>query len=144
MCGIGDEGALLIEGALETLEDAFEGVGERGEFRGFAGGCGRVKGPRFGGDLAGEGCEFAQRGEAAVQYPRDKRAGDENEEEHAGGVEFDGSIDGMPDVFGRGSIDDGDEAEMAAANFAGIDNPRTGETEKTVALVRDLRSEEAV
>ena len=41
MGGIADEGVLLNEGALETLQDTLDGVGERGEFgvvRALAGG----------------------------------------------------------------------------------------------------------
>jgi hypothetical protein len=30
MSGIADEGTLLLEGGLEALENAFEGMGERG------------------------------------------------------------------------------------------------------------------
>jgi len=44
VCSVGDEGALLVEGALESLEYAFEGVGEGGELGGFASGGGGMKG----------------------------------------------------------------------------------------------------
>ena len=100
MCGVGDEGALLIEGALETLKNAFNGAGERSEFGRIASGGWWMEGPRICGDVAGESCEFAQRGEPAMEDKGDERPGDEDEEKHAGGVELDGSVDGMPDALG--------------------------------------------
>jgi hypothetical protein len=101
VCRVGDEGALLVEGALETLERTFEGMRERGQFGGLARGGGGMEGPRVRGDFAGKGCEFAQRCESAVENPGDERTGDEDEEKHAGGVELDGAVDGVPDVFSR-------------------------------------------
>jgi len=79
-----------------------------------------------------------------VEHQGDERTSNDDEEKHACGVELDGSIDGMPEVLGGGAVDDGDETEMASGDFTGIDDARTGETEKTVALVGDFRGEETV
>jgi hypothetical protein len=103
-----------------------------------------MKGPGFSGDFACEVCELAEGGETAVENPGDERPSDEDEEKHASAVELNGSVDGMPDVLGRRSIDNGDEPKMSATNLAGIDDARTGKTEKTVALVSEVRLEEAV
>jgi len=144
VCRVGDEGALLIEGALQSLEDAFESMGERSEFGGFAGGGGRMEGPGIGGDVAGEGCEFAKRRKTSVKDPCDEGPSNDDEEEHAGGVELYGSEDGVPDVLGGCAVEDDDEAEVATGNFAGIDDARTCETQETVAMVVNFRCEEAV
>ncbi len=45
VCGVGDEGALLHERALEPLQHALDGVGQRSQFAGGAGAGGRIELP---------------------------------------------------------------------------------------------------
>jgi len=144
MRGVGDEGALLIEGSLETQERTFQSMSKRREFSGLVCGCGRIESPRICRNVSRKSGELAQRRKATMEDPRDERTCDENEQKHAGGIELDGAIDGMPDVLSGRSVEDGDEAEVTAAGLAGIDDARTGETEEPVVAVVHLGTEEAI
>lgn len=139
MGGVAYEGALLLEGALQALQDALKGAGERGQFRGGArAGRGREL-PGIDGDLGGERGQLAQRKQAAVEQPGNERTGDEEKEEAAGGVELDRAANGMPDVGGGRAVKDGDLTELAAAVLGGVDGAGTLDAEQAVAVAVDLR-----
>jgi hypothetical protein len=140
MGGVADEGALLFERSLQALEDTFEGVGERGQLGGGAGGAGRIEVPGVDGDVAGEGSKLTQGSKAAMKEPSDEGAGNEEQEEGAGRVELDGAEDGVPDTVGWCAVEDNDGAELAAV-VAGIDEPCALRAKNAIILAVEFEIE---